>query len=208
MKVAIENGELVIRPVIWHNNEITKLKGLEGDLGIESEESYGFDMNNKGEVVGKSLTSLVYKNNVYYQVHAVKWVNGQAIDINNTIPKGQTSEAVAINAVGDVLINSQTDKVLYLVRSAKKPVSIPNISNPKINSSGYIFNDAYVFSPSGIRTLADIDITKKIKEDSGSIWMKALKIMDMNDNGEIIAEGETIYGERHAMLLTPSNSSN
>jgi hypothetical protein len=83
-----ENGKLIRRPIIWHNGTITKLNGLEGDLGIESEESYGFDMNNKGEVVGQSLVSLSYKNEIYKQIHAAMWdSNGEKIDLHKRIPK-------------------------------------------------------------------------------------------------------------------------
>ena len=81
--VENENGKSIQRPVIWHNGQTTKLKGLGFDLGIESEESYGYSMNNKGEVVGQSLVSLSYKNDLYKKVHAVKWINGQPIDLHN-----------------------------------------------------------------------------------------------------------------------------
>ena len=33
--------------------------------------------------------------------------------------------------------------------------------------------------------------------------MKIVNIISVNDKGEVIADGETIYGEKHAMFLTP-----
>jgi len=49
---------------------------------------------------------------------------------------------------------------------------------------------------------------KNIKKDYNTPWLSAVKFISMNDNGEIIAEGKTIYGEKHAMLLTPMGGSN
>lgn len=46
--VENENGKSIRHPVIWHNGTVTKLRGLEGNIGIESDESYGYDMNNNG----------------------------------------------------------------------------------------------------------------------------------------------------------------
>jgi hypothetical protein len=42
-----------------------------------------------------------------------------------------------------------------------------------------------------------------VRDRANSIWMRISGIISVNDNGEIIAQGETIYGEQHAMLLTP-----
>lgn len=182
--VENENGKSIRRPVIWENGKITKLHGLEGDIGIESEESYGFDMNNKGEVVGQSVVYLSYKNNIYKQTHAVKWADGQVVDLHHTIPKTASSYASAINDLGDVLINQGHE--------------------PKINNIGY------VFSPDGIRERNNnnsvLDLFRlnwKIQKDLDSILMKISKIISVNDNGEIIAESKTIYGEQHAILLVP-----
>jgi len=56
---------------LWDNGKITQLKSFEGQFGIESEESYGLDMNNNGEVVGQSTVYLSYKNDLYKQKHAM-----------------------------------------------------------------------------------------------------------------------------------------
>ncbi len=60
-----EDGKSTQRPAIWENGKTTKLQGLQGDVGIESDESCGLDMNNRGEVVGYSVAYLSYKNNIY-----------------------------------------------------------------------------------------------------------------------------------------------
>ncbi len=188
-----ENGITITRPVIWHNGQITKLKGLEGDLGIESLESYGFDMNNKGEVVGQSLTSLVYKNNVYYQIHAVKWVGDQAIDLHNTVPKQEKTSAVAINDAGNILINYNHDTKL-------------NNSNYTIHGGvrRCTFKDEVLMS--NIVLLSTTTVNQKLQKDYESPWFPGVKFISINNNGEIIAKGKTIYGESHAMLLTISKT--
>lgn len=194
-----ENGRQIIHPVIWHNNQITKLKGLEGDLGIESEESYGLDMNNKGEVVGQSLTSLVYKNNVYYQTHAVKWVNGQAIDLHNTVPKTDKTIAKLINDLGEVIVGSYlVDEDGNLLRTFNSPTSKTN--------TNYFYNKDTVFDKSHNTVTSRGHIINMMLEDRDSVWLRATKIISVNDNGEIIAEGKTIFGENHPIFLTPSKN--
>lgn len=198
-----ENGKSIRRPVIWNNGKITKLNGLEGDLGILSEESYGYDMNNKGEVVGQSLTYLVYKNEIYKQLHATKWINGHAIDLHQTVPKVSESCAIAINDNGEMLIKSGK-WTLYIY---EKNGTSRNVADwfQKFNNS-YISGSDVVMDKNGQLIASFGMINPKITEDLDSIWMKITKILAVNDNGKIIANGETIYGERHAMLLVPLNN--
>lgn len=179
-----ENGKSVTRPVVWSNGQVAKLKGLEGDLGIESEESCGFDINNKGEVVGQSLVSLIYKNNIYHQLHAVKWdKNGNPKDLHYTVPKCEKTSAKSINDNGDIVINMDASK--------------NNILGDFVCSGNSICNKQNI----GILTLTDIN--KSISNDYNSIWMKIVKFVSINDKREIIAEGQTIFGEKHAVLLVP-----
>ena len=73
----------------------------------------------------------------------------------------------------------------------------------KINNN-YIHDEWSVYDIKHMNLIARGDyLNSKIKADPNSIWMYATKIISVNDNGEIIADGETIYGEKHAMLLTP-----
>src|ERR1700733_14032271 len=139
-----ENVKIVRRPVIWQNGQVTKLRGLGGNLGIESEESYGFDINNNGEVVGQSLVSLSYKNEIYKQVHATKWVNGQAIDLHNNVPKSNKTQAIAINDLGEVLIYvGETKEYLpkYLLKSNGGITQFSYDLN-KLNN-GFVYNYNY-----------------------------------------------------------------
>lgn len=200
--VENENGKSIRRPVIWENGKVTSLKGLEGDIGIESEESYGFDMNNQGEVVGQSLTYLSYKNNIYKQVHAVKWVNGQAIDLHREIPKSSESSAIAINDCDEVLISNKENNYKYFIGKDGVLKVFNHIRN-SINNSGYSYGPNFLYDNLDKVIFYACGLNNELKNDFDSIWMKISKIIKVNDNGEIIAHGETIYGEKHAVLLTP-----
>lgn len=208
IKSVIENidGKSVCRPVIWENGKLIKLNGLEGNVGILSEESYGYDMNNKGEVVGQSLTYQVYKNEVYKQFHATKWVNGQAIDLHKTVPKSANSSAIALNDSGEMLMKGAMDSfgyILYFIGEGKIYLKGGNGSLKKITNSGCAYCECGAAHKNGNQVIAPYEITDKVKNDLDSIWVKASEIISINDKGEIIAQGETIYGEQHAMLLTP-----
>lgn len=194
--IETESGRNIRRPAIWHNGNTITLKGSYGDLGIESEESYGLDMNNNGDVVGYSLVSLCYKDKIFKQVHGIKWINGEAIDLHKKVPKADSSKASAINDHGDVLING------YLIGTGGQSIPI-SPSDAKATDANYLYNDMYVVNRNNHKITNGYVFSNKIYYDSNSIWMKFHKIISVNDNGEIIAQGETIYGEKHAMFLTP-----
>lgn len=197
------SGKKIVRPVIWQNGTITRLSGLRGDLGIESETSYGFDMNNKGEVVGQSIAYLVYKNEVYKQMHATKWVDGHAIDLHKTVPKSSASCAIAMNDKGDILIKGET---LHLFIHEENTISSRYIPEwfQKINNTYMSGGNSDVIMDKNNRMIASIGmINPKLIEDFDSIWMKVTRIISANESGATIAEGQTIFGEKHAMLIIP-----
>lgn len=45
-------------------------------------------------------------------------------------------------------------------------------------------------------------LNPKIQQDN-TIWSKIIHIVKVNDNGEIVTKAKTIYGEEHALFLTP-----
>jgi hypothetical protein len=201
--VENENGKSVRRPVIWENGKIIKLRGLEGGFGIESEESYGFGMNNNGEVVGQSVVHIIYKNNLYKQVHATKWSNGQAINIHTNIPKNSESKAIAINDIGDVLISSGHNTIYYVRNDGE--ISVFDGFQKSLNNK-YICSDKHVCDRNKILITNIMKIRQSIMDNKDSILMGLSKIVNINNDGEIIAQGETLYGEQHAILLTPVKS--
>lgn len=198
--VENENGKSIRRPAIWENGIITTLRGLEGDLGIESEESYGIDMNNNGEVVGRSFVYMSYKNDIYKQMHATKWVNGQALDIHNKIPKQSASSGILINDLGDVFLNQ------FLIKENGEKIALRYGSELKKGGQRYFFNEQCVLDLNGVIVSGLNSASCKVLNDVNSIWMTFNKIESVNDSGEILAQGTTIYGELHAVLLIPMAS--
>lgn len=198
-------GKTFVFPVIWQNGSITKLRGLEGDLGIEGEEAYGFDMNNKGDVVGQSTVYMSYKNDIYRQIHATKWANGKAIDLYKKVPKSAQSTAKLINDLGDIYIiignNNSDGQVLQ-----NDEIKLKNWSGfTKLNNNNYLYYNALIYDRNSIdnRIFVTEDFNNNLSKDYSSIWLKILKIINVNENGEAIALGETVYGEKHAMRLVP-----
>jgi uncharacterized membrane protein len=191
-------GNPIRYPVIWHNGTITKLKGLEGDLGIESARAEGLDMNNYGDVVGSSVVNIVYKNNLYQQTHATKWVNGQAIDLHKEVPKCMSTSAQSINDNGDIVVNG------YLIRSDGQRLGNWMYSASTPTASNYFLVRQYqrFLDRNGRET--GIGGFKEF-QDYDCIWLSLSGITGMNDHAEIIGTGSTIFGEIHAILLTPKN---
>lgn len=192
-----ESGKSVRRPVIWHNGVITKLRGLEGNIGIESDESYGLDMNNNGDVVGKSVVYINYKNNLYKQVHAAKWINGQPLDLHQEVPKCETTIATTINDLGEIIINK------YLIRADGQKFESHYYQDSIATNNNYFLGDHFYLDKTGQKKNYRVN---KDFQNYDCIWMGLNSGVDMNDHGEIIAKGYTIYGENHAMLLIPVNS--
>lgn len=198
-----EKNIIVIRPVIWQNGKITKLNGLIGDIGIESEESYGLDMNNNGEVVGTSVAYLVYKDKIYKQVHAVKWSQGEATDLHETVPKSASTVASTINDLGDVVVNG------YLIRADGKRVSHWLYAYSKSMSTNYFYSEQYggrIIDRDGSEIGIQGLVNSELYNDYNSIWMVCTKVVGINERLEAIADGTTIYGEQHAMFLSPENT--
>ena len=50
------------------------------------------------------------------------------------------------------------------------------------------------------------NISSQIANQIDSTWMNCIEVVSINDEGEAIAQGKTIYGEKHAMLLIPIKS--
>lgn len=199
-----ENEKIIRRPVIWHNGIITKLNGLEGNLGIPSDHASGCSMNNRGDVVGNSAIYLSYKNNIYKQFHATKWLYEKMLDpvlINSE--KSLASCASLINDQGEVYVKS-TEQSYFI----DKKNNIMRVANDftKINLN-YLYNENYVLDIINKQWFTSVhNLNINVMRDLGSIWLKIVRFICINDNGEIVAEGETIYGEKHAMLLTPVKS--
>lgn len=229
MGILKDDSELLtFHSVIWNNGKITKLHGLVGSEGIPSTRLSVYGMNNKGEVVGSSQVSHCYKNRIYTQNHAVKWVEGIPIDLQSKFPvKTQNCTAIAINDNSDVLLHNgdawDGETSYYALKCCEAkvfPVSLPLSSWSSGRSTVFqeiqiqneflkFFN---IYSPD--QNTHDLYVTMlgnlndKIAQDFNSIWSRLLKLVSMNDNGEIIANGRTIYDEEHIMFLSPKTPNN
>jgi uncharacterized membrane protein len=194
------NGMSIQYPILWDNGAITKLKGIEGGLGTESIESYGFDLNDQGDVSGKCLVDLVYKNHVYKQFHAIIWKKGIPTDLHYKIPKAEMSEARVINNSNYCFLKSNSH--WYLMKDGNFFQECENCQNA---SDAFYCDSGYcAFDLKNQNTLCILSILKentKIAKDYGSIWMEIDYIVKINNDGEIIANGRTIFGENHAMIL-------
>lgn len=212
--VTSENGNKIIQPVIWQSGKLIKLRRLAGNTGIESEEAYGLDMNNRGEVVGKSLVHIVYKNKTYKYFHATMWVNGEAIDLHDEMPKSKESHIFAINDSREMLAFSSSGGHCLIRNVDKSDVQScftvsqrPYYTNDsKINNKGFVYVDRYVLESddSNMFLIRTDNIVNQMMSDRNSIWLHTNNFVKINDNGEILAQGQTVYGEEHALLLTPA----
>lgn len=219
-----EDGKPINRPAIWKDGQITILKGLEGNLGLASGEASGRGINNKGEVVGLSVVQLVHKNNIYTQIHAVKWSSdGKAIDLHSKIPKTSRSFALSINDEGDILIcdnyNSYKNKIFLVCLDDNVRIQYgcsQYCCMNRVSNGGFVYNGnehmGFPVALSGFSVYGrngdikkdictDSYIQQQIEDDNCSEWMRILKLRKVNGKGDILAQGETIYGEQHIMLL-------
>lgn len=200
--VKNENSKSIVGPVIWDNGKITKLERLGSNVGMPSDEAYGLDMNSKGEVVGQSLVYVNYKNDIYKQVHATKWVNGQAVDLHYLLPKTEETRALSINDLGEVLINFGNN-IKYQINLDGSYINIGNWPQ-KLNNNGNSYCNQFVFK--GVDPIASTDtLTEQAQVDRDSLLVSVTKFIKINDKGEIIALGKTVYGEEHALLIVPIN---
>ncbi len=198
VKCVSENvdGKSISYPVIWKNGGIIKLEGLVGDGGIPSDEAVGLDMNNHGDVVGHSVIDLIYKNKLYKQTRATKWVNGKVIDLHKSVPKSAYTVAKLINDYGEVIVGPYlVDKDGDMQRTFNSPTSKTDTT--------YFYNNREVFDKNHKTVTSVGHVGNMMLENRDSIWLRATKIVGVNDNGEIIAQGQTIFGEQHALFLSP-----
>lgn len=196
-----KDGKSVRHPAIWHHGKVTVLPALSGNLGIEAEEAYGLSMNNVGVVVGESLVWVNYKNKLYSQKHAVKWVLGKLSDLQSVInEKSLNSRASLVNDRCEVYITAVHP---YLLDLRNKAIAMPD-EDPltKINNN-YLYNQTSVFKTNGTLHMKLETMNEKLSRDFDTIFLKIDQIVGVNDKGNIVAQSTTIYGEKHIVLLTP-----
>lgn len=120
------------------------------------------------------------------------------------VPKTSASNAIAVNDQGDVLINT-LEGYLYFIAKDGSSRKIPNY-HKKLNNGGYTYEESEIMDKNGKWVTAIAFLNPNIQQNFASVWLKISKIAGVNDADEIIAQGETIYGEQHAIFLTPLKS--
>lgn len=121
--------------------------------------------------------------------------DGKVIDLHNEVPKAPNSYAYAINDHSDVIIDS------YLIRKDGQSVFING--SFQATDMNYFYRGKCLLDRNG-KKLADLNgLWNKVRSDKNSIWWALEEIVSLNDTGEIITRGRTIWGEEHAVLLTP-----
>lgn len=102
-------------------------------------------MNNKGDVVGQSSVSRIYKNKESNKVvHAVLWKNGEVFDVSaQSFPKAEYSAAIDINGNGDILLRigafGAIPESKYVLTNSNTLIKLTSKSVDKINNSRFSF---------------------------------------------------------------------
>ena len=103
-----------LEPFLWTNGVLTDLGVLAGDVGGAAE-----GMNNHGQVVGISGTSLVNGETTdIYKSHAVLWEHGAIINLQTQIPAGSgwtLTVAAGINDRGQIAAQGVHNGILRAV---------------------------------------------------------------------------------------------
>jgi len=203
----LSDGNRIYRVFTWNDGWVKELKGLEDSEEATPDYFWALSINNNGIIVGLSTVSVECKNKTYNQTHAVKWVNGEVIDLHKTVPKMGYTSAVDINDRDEILVGYLIDGWeeepfggLYLVKPDGE--SSWAFGADRMNNSCF-YNDRQVFDKKGEEVFNYDDINKIMINDHDSEWLTLGYILQVNDHGEIIMIADTIYGENHALFLYP-----
>lgn len=187
-------------PFLWQDDEMIDLGSLGGTIGSPN------GLNRRGQIVGQSNLA------GDATMHAFFWDHGVLTDLGTL--GGDNSQAFGINDAGEVagradLPGSQSHhgarwkdgSVTDLGTFGGNPCTTANA----INSQGQIVGDAGVCLVGGNGWLWEhggpmVDLNMLAIPGSGIHVAGALQI---NDRGEIVAEGVLPNGDIHSVLLVP-----
>jgi probable HAF family extracellular repeat protein len=188
----------ITRAFVWQNGYTNYLSSLDGSNSY----SLALGINNRGQVVGSSITSS--------EQHAVLWQNNTIKDLG-TLPGGSGSQASSINEIGTVVGLSNTSSgsthaVLWQKRQIKDLGTLDgnDTQATDINNRGtvvgYSFNSydapihAFVWRNGTMR-----DLNSLLPANAG--W-EVTAAYGINDRGQIVGKGKK-DGQTKAYLLTP-----
>lgn len=202
------NGTILC-PLVWQGVYMQALRGVSGSSGEQSDNAYGADMNEYGDIVGNSWVT--DKNGLRVQ-HATKWIseknlrynaityNEKSIDLNQIVSSEKSTVATGINDLGEVVFEGG-----YFLNKEMNLIEFKGHTHMRINNK-YVYDfdslDQEVYTTGGDFVVSGSEINAQLEMEKDPTWSN-IKLISINDHGQIIAEGCTVSGQTHALLLTP-----
>lgn len=187
--------------VSWSNGVVRRLSPISPDWG-----SQAYDINDSGVAVGTIYAATLA---TYGTSTAVMFRDDQTIPLS-ILPGHHSSDAIAINARGDVLCHAHDSGLVraFLVQSGAivDLGSLPggtSVRGNALNNLGQVVGHvegqgpqrAFLYMDGAMR-----DLTEFIKPNTGWTFLTANAI---NDKGQIVGIGQINGGGHTAYLLTP-----
>lgn len=167
------------------------------DLGVRGATA-AWGVNNASQVVGSLLTGTV-------DHHAFIWDSTNGVRDLATLG-GNESDALGINDAGQVVGWAETatgEWHAFLWESDAGMITLGRGIAHSINDSGQVVGALgnsgpafYWYRDTGMVRLDELLVR-------GSGWLELSFAFDINNRGQIVGEGITGEGERHAFLMTP-----
>jgi probable HAF family extracellular repeat protein len=186
-------------PFLWKNGKMIDLGILGGEeSGIYFNQAY--DINNLGQIVGSSQTSIQYST--WFEEHAFLWNKGSMIDLG--VLGVYTSSAQGINEQGQIVGISKTsnyDDHAFLWQKGEM-IDLGTLGGnyshaTGINEIGQIVGDSRI-SDGGYRHAFLWENGEM--QDLGTLGGDESFALDINNLGQVVGYARTGDGENHAFV--------